>query len=199
MKLLESLGHHVEGGRPDALVDQRYGDFFVTILAVGMANDVGLIERAIGRAVGSDDLEPENLFFNELGKGVSGAQYLAAIEDLHAYQRRMATWWTDPARGGAGFDVLVTPTIAQPPPPVGWMSSPDSSPGWRVRMLLQYTSQFNGTGQPAMSLPLHMTPDGLPVGVQFVGAYGREDVLIRLASQIESAAPWAARRPPIHA
>ena len=79
------------------------------------------------------------------------------------------------------------------------MSAPDAQPGWRVRMLLQYTSQFNGTGQPAVSLPLHMTADGLPVGVQFVGAYGREDVLLRLASQIELASPWSLRRPPVHA
>ena len=197
--LLESLGHHVEASRPDAMVEQSYGDNFVAILAAGMANDVGLIEQVLGRPVGPDDLEPENLFFNELGKGVTGAQYLAAVQSQHAYQRRMAAWWTEVARGGQGFDVLVTPTIAQPPPPIGWMSAPDAQPGWRVRMLLQYTSQFNGTGQPAVSLPLHMTADGLPVGVQFVGAYGREDLLLRLASQIELASPWSLRRPPVHA
>ena len=198
-KLLESLGHQVEAERPDAMMEQSYGDNFVVILAAGTANDVALIERALGRPVGPDDIEPENLFFNELGKGVSGAQYLAAVESLHAYERRMALWWTDPARGGRGFDVLITPTIAQPPPPIGWMYAPDARRGWRVRMLLQYTSQFNGTGQPAVSLPLHMTADGLPVGVQFVGQFGREDLLLRLASQIESAAPWASRRPPVHA
>lgn len=198
-KLLESLGHYVEASRPDALVEQSYGDNFVAILAAGMANDAAQIEQALGRPIGPDDLEPENLFFTQLGKGVSGAQYLAAVQNLHAYQRRMAAWWTDPSRGGQGFDILVTPTIAQPPPPIGWMGSSDDRPGWRVRMLLQYTSQFNGTGQPAMSLPLHMTADGLPVGVQFVGAYGREDILLRLASQLEVAAPWADRRPPVHA
>ncbi len=197
--LLESLGHFVESSRPDAMVEQSYGDNFIAILAAGMTNDVGLIEQALGRSVGPDDLEPENLFYNELGKGVSGAQYLAAVQAQHAYQRRMAAWWTDPARGGQGFDVLVTPTIAQPPPPIGWMGAPDSRPGWRVRMLMQYTAQFNGTGQPAISLPLHVTADGLPVGVQFVGAYGREDLLLRLASQIETAAPWSSRRPPVHA
>ena len=199
VKLLEALGHHVEADRPDAMVEQSYGDNFVVILAAGMANDAALIEAALGRPVGPEDLEPENLFFTELGRGVSGVQYLTAVESLHAYQRRMAVWWTDRARGGRGFDVLVTPTIAQPPPPIGWMYAPDARPGWRVRMLLQYTSQFNGTGQPAVSLPLHMTADGLPVGVQFVGPFGREDLLLRLASQIESAAPWAARRPPVHA
>jgi amidase len=65
--------------------------------------------------------------------------------------------------------------------------------------MLQYTAQFNITGQPAVSLPLHWTPDGLPVGVQFVADFGREDLLVRLAAQLENAAPWAARRPPVHA
>ncbi len=195
--LLESLGHYVEAARPDALVEQGYGGNFAVIIAAGMTNDVNYLETALGRPIGPEDLEPENLYFNEKGKRVSGAQYLAAIEQLHAYQRRMAQWWAPSEMGGQGFDVLVTPTIAQPPPPIGWMSEPSAPAGWRVRMLLQYTSQFNGTGQPAVSLPLHWTEDGLPVGVQFVAAYGREDLLIRLASQIEAAQPWAHLRPPV--
>ena len=197
-RLLETLGHHVEAGRPDALLEQSYGRNFMTIVAAGTTNDVLQLEAAMGRSAGRDDLEEENLMFSELGKGVSGAQYLAAIETLHAYQRRMAMWWTSSADGGQGFDVLVTPTIAQPPPPIGWLGDPTARRGWRVRMLMQFTSQFNGTGQPAISLPLHWTRDGLPVGVQFVAEYGREDILIRLASQIEAAAPWAHRRPPVH-
>ena len=198
-KLLESLGHRVEQARPEALVEQGYGDNFVTIMCANSANEIGAIEAAIGRPVTDEDFEPENLFYYAMGKSIPGEKYIAAVSYLHAYQRRMAMWWTAAERGGDGFDVLVTPTIAQPPPPIGWMPDPTAPPGWRVRMLLQYTSQFNGTGQPAMSLPLHWSPDGLPIGVQFVGGFGREDVLIRLASQIEAAAPWAHRRPPVHA
>jgi amidase len=69
----------------------------------------------------------------------------------------------------------------------------------RLREIMQYTAQFNMTGQPAISLPLHMSKSGLPMGVQFVGAPYREDVLIRLAAQLEAAAPWSARRPAVHA
>ena len=199
MKTLESLGHRVEAARPDALVDQGYGDNFVTIMCANMANDVGAIEAAIGRPVTDQDFEPENLFYFAMGQAITAAQYLAAVGYLHTYQRTMAQWWASADVGGAGFDVLVTPTIAQPPPPIGWMPDRSAPPGWRVRMLLQYTSQFNGTGQPAISLPLHWSAEGLPIGVQFIGAFGREDVLLRLASQIESAVPWAHRRPPVHA
>ncbi|CAB4765489.1 unannotated protein [freshwater metagenome] len=82
----------------------------------------------------------------------------------------------------------MTPTIAGPPPRIGHLSGPDT--GWRLREIMAYTSQFNLTGQPAMSLPLHWSTDGLPMGVQFVGAPFREDVLVRLASQLEEAMPW---------
>jgi amidase len=196
--LLTSLGHDVDASFPEALIAGELGDRFVTVLATGTALDVEAIERAIGREVTANDLEPENLFYAALGKATTAVQYLSAIEYLHAYQRRMATWWASADRGGLGFDVLMTPTIAQPPPPIGWMGAPGDRPGWRVRMLLQYTSQFNVTGQPAISLPLHWTADGLPVGVQFVGAFGREDVLLRLAAQLEIAAPWSDRRPALH-
>jgi amidase len=69
----------------------------------------------------------------------------------------------------------------------------------RIISFIPYTAQFNMTGQPAVSLPLHWTPGGLPVGVQLVAAYGREDILVRVASQLEQAAPWSDRRPPVHA
>jgi amidase len=80
------------------------------------------------------------------------------------------------------------------PPPLGYLTDPEHGID-RMLELLQYTSQFNVTGQPAISLPLHWTADGLPIGVQFVGGFAREDVLIRLAAQLEAAQPWADRHP----
>ena len=199
VELLTSLGHRVEASYPEALEASELGNRFVTVLATGTALDVTAIELVLGREATSDDFEAENLFYAAVGKATTAVEYLTAVQYLHAYQRRMAMWWASASDGGQAFDVLVTPTIAQPPPPIGWMGDPTVAPGWRVRMLLQYTSQFNVTGQPAISLPLHWTPDGLPVGVQFVGGFGREDVLLRLASQLETAAPWADRRPSVHA
>ncbi|MFY9587726.1 MAG: amidase family protein, partial [Actinomycetota bacterium] len=117
-----------------------------------------------------------------------------AREQTLAHARRIARWWAD------GFDLLLTPTLSDPPPPLGSFTGEPGNPlaglarnaGYAV-----FTSTFNATGQPAISLPLAMSSDGLPVGVQLVAAYGREDVLIRVASQIEQAAPWRARRAPI--
>ncbi|MEO7371896.1 MAG: amidase family protein, partial [Ilumatobacteraceae bacterium] len=110
--------------------------------------------------------------------------------------REMLSWWY-PSDGTAGHDLLLTPVLATPPPPIGYLSGPEG--GMRVRELLQFTAQFNVTGQPAISLPLYWTADGLPVGVQLVAGFGREDVLVRIAAQLEAAQPWAGRRPPVSA
>jgi amidase len=88
--------------------------------------------------------------------------------------------------------------VGAPPPEVGWFTDAGSQQeGKRINSYIPYTAQFNVTGQPAISLPLHWTDEGLPVGVQLVAAYGREDVLVRVASELEQAAPWADRRPAV--
>jgi amidase len=189
-KMLEGLGHSVEVRWPEAIGDAEFADNFRTIVATWTANDIAHIETIIGRPVGDGDLEPDNLALAALGRGISGADYIAATIRVHRWCRRVVEWWGE-------FDLLVTPTIATPPPPIGYLSEPGK--GGRIFELLQYTAQFNVTGQPAISLPLHMTPDGLPVGVQLVAAYGREDLLVRVASQLEDAMPWKDRVPPVHA
>jgi amidase len=99
--------------------------------------------------------------------------------------------------------VLVTSTMAQPAPDLGiFKTRAGEHPrnvGVRLNHVSPFTVPWNITGQPAVSLPLHMTPDGLPVGVQLVAAYGREDLLFRLGAQIEQAAPWFDRRPRVRA
>jgi amidase len=102
------------------------------------------------------------------------------------------------ARFWRGYDLLLTPTLAAPPPRLGALSSASGTPEEvleRVRLYVVFTSPFNATGEPAISLPLGGTDDGLPVGVQLVAAMFREDLLLRVAAQLERAAPWAGRRP----
>ena len=120
----------------------------------------------------------------------------SAREWLQVNAREVAGWWTE------GHDLLLTPTIAEPPPPLGTFDSPPDNPLhglFRAAEVVPFTPPFNVTGQPAISLPLHWNDDGLPIGVQLVAPFGREDLLLRVAAQLEAAQPWADRRPPVHA
>jgi len=139
--------------------------------------------EVLGREAGPDDVEEGNLRLAAIGRKVGAADYIAAVAGQQRWSRQMLAWWQP-----HGFDLLVTPVIAGPPPPIGYLAGPEG--GRRVRELLLFTAQFNVTGQPAISLPLHRTSDGLPVGVQLVAAHAREDVLVRVAAQLEEAAPW---------
>jgi amidase len=188
---LESLGHTVEPGGPTAMFDEQFGHSFGAIIAADTETAFQQFEQLLGRPISDDEIEPRNRTYREWGKSMAVVDYLKARAWLGIWTRRMAEWWTD-------HDILVTPTVGAPPPKLGWFTDagPDAE-GDRIVSFIPYTAQFNMTGQPAISLPLHWTADGLPVGVQFVAGYGREDVLVRLASQLEEAAPWAGRRPKV--
>jgi amidase len=190
--LLESLGHHVEAGGPPALNDPAMSDRFVGVIGAFTLLDTRALEAQLGRPVTGDDLEPDNLFFGHLGASLSAVDYLQLLDAQYQWCRSVMSWW-HPADGSSGFDLLLTPVIASPPPEIGFLGGPEG--GQRVRDLMQFTAQFNVTGQPAISLPLHWTPAGLPVGVQLVAGYGREDLLVQVAAQLEVAQPWADRRP----
>jgi amidase len=188
--LLESLGHHVEIAQPDAFFDDQFSRHFVTIVAVATAVDFANMGTSIGRPIAEDDVEASNWIMGSIGRAVPAADYIASVNWVHAWSRRLHAWWDE-------FDVLVSPVIAVPPPPIGWLSDPELGTE-RLTSILQFTAQFNVSGQPAMSLPLHWSDRDLPVGVQFVGPIDDEALLIRLASQLETAAPWADRVPPIY-
>ena len=190
-RLLEELGHHVSVSRPAPLFDDEFFDVFPTVLAAATAAMVDTLGRAIGRPLVADDFERDTAALVARGRSVTGVEHVTALEWLHSFTRRMAHWWTD-------HDVLVTPTLAEPPPRIGELRDPATGSA-RLRELLLFTAQFNVTGQPAMSVPLHWTPEGLPVGVQFVGAAASEYELIQLAGQLEETQPWAHRRPPVWA
>src|SRR5262245_40694234 len=196
-RLLESLGHRVEESYPAALDDPDAGRAPVHVVTAWTARDLDDWSERTGRRIGPADVEPMIWGIAEMGRAVSAVEYIRAVEHMHAYTRRMAAWWA-----ADGFDLLLTPTMIELPPPLG---SFDATPGdplhgfSRSAAFVAFTLPFNVTGQPAISLPLHWSANGLPVGVQLVAAYGREDVLVRVAAQLEAARPWRDRRPPIHA
>jgi amidase len=164
---------------------------------VGSGLEPALLEQGSGGKSGPTTSNHAPWALAEQGRAHTGGALLAAHEEAQAGSRRIASWWAD-----EGFDLLLTPTCAEPPPRLGEHHAPPDNPLMpiaRATPFAIFTAGFNTTGQPAISLPLHQTPDGLPVDVQLVAAYGREDVLLRVGAQIEAAAPWADRTPPVHA
>lgn len=198
--LLEELGCAVEPGTPDGLFDPRFGRSFTATIAGDVALTISAFERVLGRPVRDDELEPRNAAYRAAGRRMTAEDYLGARQVLGRWTRGVAAFWAAPEVGGRGYDLLVTPTVGAPPPELGWFTAggPEEE-GRRINSFMPYTAQFNVTGQPAVSLPLHRTEEGLPVGVQLVAAYGREDLLVRVAAALEEAAPWADRRPAVSA
>jgi amidase len=192
-RLVESLGHHVEQSWPAAMFEREFTGHFTAVIAADAEATFRAFEAALGRPIGDAEIEPRNAAYRQAGRALGSVEYLQARQWIGQWARRMARWWDD-------FDLLLTPTVGAPPPELGWFTAEGpQAESRRIASFIPYTAQFNMTGQPAVSLPLHWTPDDLPVGVQLVAAYGREDVLIRIASQLEQAAPWADRLPRIHA
>jgi amidase len=149
-------------------------------------------ERKLERKASPDELDPDTRFWLERAKIIDATDYVQALDDMDAFTHAFAGWWH------SGYDVLLTPTTGTVTPKLGELGLDASR--FKLSMLwTPYTSFFNLAGQPAISLPLHWTTEGLPIGVQLGAAYAREDVLIRLASQIEQARPWSDRIPPLHA
>ena len=191
-RLLESLGHAVEPSHPKALEETQIGDLFATLVTTHAARQIEEVEQVLGRALAPGDLEAYTEALVHQGRGVTGAAFVAATQAVHAWSRRMARFWEE------DFDLLLTPTLPAPPARLGVLSSASGTPAElldRVRLFVAFTSPFNATGQPAISLPLHTGADGLPIGIQLVAPIYREDLLLRVAAQLERAAPWLERRP----
>ncbi|MEV8638331.1 amidase [Streptosporangium sp. NPDC051023] len=183
-RLLESLGHDVEEGGPVALAEEDFALHFGTVVAVHVAADLRDIGRWRGKPVELDELETRNRILGATGRELGAVDYVASRDWIDGFRRRMAAWWES-------FDLLLTPSLGVAPFPLGWLPADDVSMArGRTNHAVAFSSPVNATGQPAISLPLHRTAAGLPVGVQLVAAAGREDVLIRIASQIEAAHPF---------
>jgi len=190
---LVRLGHGVEEAWPSPLSEITYTENFVKMIATYTHADISMFERELGRTIADEELEFDNAFLRSMARQISAEEYVSARKHLQDWARRTVQWWT-PDDGSRGFDLLLCPTLGGPPPKIGEMSG--SGGGKLLRGLLAFTSQFNITGQPAISLPLHWSSEGLPMGVQLVAAPFREDVLIRIASQLEESMPWGGRVAP---
>ncbi len=200
-RLLEQLGHVVELSHPPALGEAEFGRHFSRTVGADVALLLEQLQREIGRPIADDELEARNVAYRGMGRALTAVSYLETRAWLASWSRGVAAWWSEPGGRRGGFDVLVSPTVNGPPPLLGFLDADGEvrASAQRVREFMPYTAQFNVTGQPAVSLPLHTSDDGLPMGVQFVAAYGREDVLVRLTAQLEQAAPWTDRQPTVSA
>lgn len=191
-RLLTSLGHDVEPGFPPALADPTVGAQFGALWATNMGTSVQRFGELIGRKLTADDVEGVNWAQSEMAQHFSAVDHALALGAAVSFRRAVQSWWT------LGWDLLLTPTLAEPPVPIGTFANDPAdpvAPMYRAGQYVPFTPAFNMSGQPAISLPLHWNADGLPIGIQLVAAYGREDLLLRVAAQLEQAAPWADRHP----
>ena len=189
--LLQDLGHVVENNSPSPLFDDELFHHFKVAMASNEALSAQKLSDAIGKTFTSEDMEGDTRALIELGLTYTATEYIASIQWLHSYSRRMADWWSK-------FDVLLTPVIAQPPPKLGELRDPKLGTK-RIRELLLFTVQFNVSGQPAISLPMHTSSSGLPIGIQLVGAMHHESSLLQLGHQLESSSSWHNRKPLLYA
>ena len=196
-RLLEDLGHAVEEARPRADHDAMMRAW-VDIVACGTALSVRKELESLGRDLRPDDLEPVSRGALAHARTISGDRYLEAVGTIHRYGRQMAAFWQE-------HDILLTPTLAEPPARIGRFDHrTEDYLGYRlgpagVYAYSPFTAAFNATGQPAASLPLHWSAEGLPIGVHLAARFGADETLVALSAQIEAARPWFHRRPPIRA
>jgi len=189
-RLLESLGHHVEEARPeiDAAALNRA---IMVIVAANSWNTVVMRSAELGREPDGTGYERASWEIARSGRALTAPEYAASVTAFHRAGRAFGRFFER-------FDVLVSTTMRRPPFPLGTLR-PDETAGEefgrQCHAEMPVTHFFNMTGCPAMSVPLHWTDAGLPVGVHVGAGYGREDLLLRLAGQLEAERPWFDRRP----
>jgi len=206
-KVLEDLGHHVHWETPK-IDGHRFASSFLRLVAANTAATIRYARGEQGIELGAHNLEPTTAILAKLGEALSAGEYLDALASLRRISREML-------RFTASYDVIVQPTIASPAPPLGFLDAPriqaigesilarlPSGPLLRQPKLLDllsaevysfipWTPIYNVTGQPSMSVPMSSTDSGLPLGVMITAGLYREDLLFRLASQLETACSWA--------
>jgi amidase len=213
VELCGALGHELTEATP-AIDGEAFASAFFTMVCGETAAEIHQAEQLVGRKATSKDFEASTWAVALLGRQLSAGQFSSAIRMLKNTARHVGEFFQD-------YDVLLTPTLARPPIRTGELQ-PKGAEAVAMKSLgrlnagglisamadidamaeqvfefMPYTPVFNATGQPAMSVPLHWNDEGLPIGMHFVARYGDEATLFRLAAQLEHAAPWADRRPPV--
>jgi amidase len=192
-KLCAKLGHRVE----EAMPPMSGGDIsanFPPIWASGLAMVVDFVAKASGKTPAREEFEGLTWSLYQFGKTVTAAQYQGCWISLQGLSRQVAAWQQT-------YDAWITPVLATPPMKIGTINleETDLMKGWApISAYVPFTALQNITGQPAISLPLAWSKAGLPIGVQFVGRFGEEHLLLQLAAQIEKAEPWNRKRPPLY-
>ena len=211
VRLLIELGHEVIEATPQ-IDGEAFSLAFVTILAAELRADIEETAHAAGKKVSVKDFDASSFGLGMLGKALSAQEYASAARYLQTAARKIAQFFE-------GYDVLLTPTLSQPPVKIGSLQ-PSASEKSLINFIggmdaggllkamgiikplaaqtfefIPWTPVFNVTGQPAMSVPLSWSSDGLPVGMHFVGKFGDENTLFRLAGQLEEASPWTKKIP----
>jgi len=193
-KLCSELGHEIEEVVP-LLNRELVTQSFMVLWSAGCAWTIDGIGMVTGRPIAAAQVEPLTWALYEMGRKQSASTYLLSLSFLQRVARDISGFFLK-------YDVWLTPTLSEPPVPLGTFDSPPEDPLQglrRAEQFVPFTPICNATGQPAMSVPLYWNAEGLPVGVHFVGRFGDEATLFRLAAQLESARPWAGRKPPISA
>ncbi|MFZ5719618.1 MAG: amidase [Pseudomonadota bacterium] len=181
-KLCESLGHHVE----EAILPGDHSAMQAaarTVLWASVANNVDAECERRGRPLQDGEIEPATFDIYQRGRRTTGPEYVRAVQTIHAYGRAVAALFER-------YDVLLLSTLGRPAIPVGWLFEDPKLTAERLFDYMPNTQAFNNSGQPAMTVPLASSRDGLPIGMQFVARTGEEALLFRLAGQLERARPW---------
>lgn len=185
--VLAERGHRVEPVLLPPLAQPTVGPWIV----VGIARELDRVGGWLGRALTADDVEPHTWVLAQLGRRLDAVRHAAAVDECWSWVRRLCEAWY------GRFDALLLPVGVSPPPPLGLLAPDAELGGLLAEMARQtrFTMPFDLTGEPAISLPVHETDSGLPVGAQLVAPVGREDVLFALAAQVEHALHFERRRP----
>ena len=198
----EAHGHTVEVAYPTVLDWWAKQSSGLSQWAVNIRSSIARLEEWLGREFVEADVEPATWGLAQAANGFSALDLQKAQNDQVRLRRESAQFWVPTADGGSGFDLLLSPTMAILPPPLGELVG---APGNPMRALVgsapmaTFTSPWNATGQPAISIPFAQSTSGLPIGIQLVAAYAREDLLLQVAATMEADIRWDTRRAPVHA